>query len=136
MVLLRKPTGVIIEPPGAELSRLFEKRLNVKFARVGLQFLQRELPKAFAEKMQLAKSVEMNVEEDRIRVTIDDFTLWDICEKVRSLNHIYGRIGSPVTSAIGCALAKAIGELVVIDKEIISQDDRNIMIEYRIYRST
>jgi hypothetical protein len=134
-LLLRETAGVIIEPPGAELTSLLEKKLGVIFTRVDLQFLQRELPNAFAEKLQLAKGLEIAVEKGKIRVTIHDFALNDMCEKARSLTHIYRKIGSPVTSAIGCALAKASGKLVIVDKEVMSQDGRNITTEYRILRN-
>jgi hypothetical protein len=134
-ILLKEPAGVIIEPPGAELTRLLEKKLGVKFTKTDLRFLQRGLPNAFAEKLQLAKSLEVSVEKDMVRVTINDFAFRDVFEKVRSLTHVYGKIGSPVASAIGCALAKASGELVVIDREVMSQGDHNILIEYRILRT-
>lgn len=133
-VLLKEPAGVMIEPPGAELTRLLEKKLGVKFTKIDLQVLQRELPKVFVEKLQLAKSLEVSVEKDTVRVAINDFAFRDAFEKVTSLPHIYGKIGSPIASAIGCALAKASGELVVIDREVMSRADHDIMIEYRILR--
>lgn len=133
-VLLEEPAGVIVEPPGAELTRLLEKKLGVRFTKTDLQQLQRELPNAFVGKLQLAKSLEVTLEKDTVHVTINDLALRDFFEKFRSLTHVHDKLGSPVASAIGCALAKASGELIAIDREVVSRGDHNTMIEYRIYR--
>ena len=134
-ILLKEPPGIIIEPPGAELTMLLEKKLSTRFTRVDLQFLQRELPKAFVEKLKLAENLDIAVEEGRITVTIDHFALKDMYEKISGLTHVCSQIGSPLASAIGCALAKASGKLVSVENEVISQGVRNLTIEYRISRS-
>jgi hypothetical protein len=131
-MLLKEPSGVIVEPPGAELTMLLEKRLGTRFTRVDLQFLQRELPRAFVERLQLAKNMQIDVERSRIRVTIEDFSLMGMYEKISSLARVYSQIGSPVASAIGCALAKSSGELVSFENEVVSQRGRNLTIDYRI----
>jgi hypothetical protein len=134
-VLLKELPGLVIEPPGAELTMLLEERLGTRFTRVDLQFLQRELPKVFVEKLQLAKNLEIALGESKARVTIDDLTLMGMYEKICSLTHVYSQIGSPVASAIGCALAKSSGRLVSVEKEVMGQGGRNLTIEYRILRS-
>ncbi len=134
-ILLKEPPGVILEPPGADLTMLLESRLGTRLTRVDLRFLQGQLPKVFVENLQLAKSLEIAVEKGMVQVTIDDFTLKDMYEKIRSLTHVYNQVGSPVASAIGCALAKSSGKLVSIENEVMSRGGRSLTIEYRIWRS-
>jgi hypothetical protein len=134
-VLLKEPSGVILEPPGADLTMLLEGKLGTKLTRVDLRFLQGQLPKAFVEGLQLAKGLDMTVERGMVRVTIEDFALKDMYEKIRSLVHVYSQVGSPVAGAIGCALAKSSGKLVSIENEAMSRGGRSLTIEYRIWRS-
>jgi hypothetical protein len=134
-VLLKEPPGVIIEPPGANLTKLLESKLGTRFTRVDLQFLQGQLPKIFVEKLQLAKSLEVTVEKGRALVAIGDFALKGMYEKISTLAHVYSEVGSPAASAIGCALAKSSGRLVSVENEAVSRDGRNVSIEYRIWRS-
>jgi hypothetical protein len=134
-VLLKEPPGVILEPPGADLTKLLEDRLGTKFTRVDLQFLQSHLPRIFVEKLQLAKSIEITVEKDRVKVAVDSYALNDIYEKIRSLAHVYNQIGSPAASAIGCALAKSSGKPVSIEDEVVGRTGRSLTIEYRIWRN-
>ena len=134
-VLLKESPGVILEPPGADLTKLLESRLGTRLTRVDLRFLQGQLPKVFVESLQLAKSLEIAVDKSMVQVTIDGFILKDMYEKIRSLTHVYNQVGSPVASAIGCALAKSSGKLVTIEKEATSRGGRSLNIEYRIWRS-
>jgi hypothetical protein len=134
-VLLKEPSGVILEPPGADLTMLLESKLGTRLTRVDLRFLQGQLPKVFVESLQLAKSLDMTVERGMVRVTVDDFTLKDMYEKIRGLVHVYNQVGSPLASAIGCALAKSSGKLVSIENEARSRGGRSLTIEYRIWRS-
>jgi hypothetical protein len=134
-VLLKEPPGVILEPPGADLTTLLESRMGTRLTRVDLRFLQGQLPKVLVENLQLAKNVEIAVEKGMVQVTIDGFTLKDVYEKIRSLTHVYNQVGSPVASAIGCALAKSSGKLVTIENEATSRGGRSLTIEYRIWRS-
>jgi hypothetical protein len=134
-VLLKEPPGVILEPPGADLTKLLESRLGTRLTRVDLRFLQGQLSKVFVENLQLAKSFEIAVEKGMVQVAIEDFVLKDMHERIRGLTHVYGQLGSPVASAIGCALAKSSGKLVSIESEVVNKGGRSLTIEYRIWRS-
>ena len=134
-VLLKEPPGVILEPPGADLTKLLESRLGTRLTRVDLRFLQGQLSKVFVENLQLAKSFEIAVEKGMVQVAIEDFVLRDMYEKIRGLTHVYGQLGSPVASAIGCALAKSSGKLVSFESEVVNRGGRSLTIEYRIWRS-
>jgi hypothetical protein len=131
-VFLKNPDAVVIEPPGLELSRLFEKTLGTKFTTMNLQLLQKNMAHLFLEDLEMASNFEIVVNESRVHVTIKDCALKDLCREVRNLSHIYGKTGCPVSSAIGCALARVTGKLLMIEKELISPDGGNIDVEYRI----
>ena len=72
----------------------------------------------------------MSVDGSRIHVVVQGMVCKDICKEVRNLSRLYGYVGCPISSALGCALAKATAKLITIDKELISDDGRNLDVEY------
>jgi len=132
-VFLDSPRAVVIDPPGDELAQLFEKTLGIEFAKVDLAYLQKKLPDLIVENLEIAKAFDMQIEKDKVDVAVENLTLKDVCKEVRNLAHIYGCLGCPLSSAIGCALAKATGKLVAIENELISEDGKNIDVEFRLF---
>ena len=69
---------------------------------------------------------------DAIHVKITNSIYKDVCKESRKLSRICGQIGCPVCSAIACAIAKASGKPVIIEKTQDSADGRIIEVHYRI----
>jgi hypothetical protein len=109
------PEGILITPPGAELTRLFEKTLQTDFTRVDLQWLQQNMPKLFIESMEIADEFELEVTGPRIRAKME--------------NPAFDR---PLASAVACCLAKATGRPIIIEDQRKSEDSRLLIIEYRV----
>ena len=134
---LKNPEAALITPLGLSLSKLFEKTLGTTFTKVDLEYLQQNLPKLFIEDLEIAENLEIRAEDDvtkstTIQVKITNSIYDGVCKEARTLTHICGSIGCPICSAIACALAKATGKPITIDKEEQSQDGKTTRIQYHM----
>ena len=130
--LIEEPPGVLFTPPGAELTKLFEKTLETNFARVDMQYLQQKMPKLFIEDLEIAQNFEMETETNKIRIQIENSAYKALNMETEQPATIYSTLGSPLSSAIACAVAKTTGKPIIIEKEQNSKDGRDLTIEYRI----
>ena len=147
---LRNPEAALIIPPGLSLSKLFEKTLGTTFTKVDLEYLQQNLPKLFIEDLEIAENLEiqtkptevaqkvadsisiLQLKNDTIQVKITNSIYDGVCKEARTLTHIRGSIGCPICSAIACAIAKASGKPVTIEKTECTEDGKVIEASYRI----
>ena len=146
----RNAQGMLITPPGAELTRLFEKALGTTFTQMNLDDLQQALPKLFIEDLELATDLEIQqtsstvsrpvnptitqveTKHDRIHVKITSSAYANTCKKTQQLPTIHANIGCPLTSAIASAIAKTTGKPTTIENQQTSKDGQTIETEYRI----
>jgi hypothetical protein len=142
--------GLLITPPGAELTKLFEKTLGTTFTRMNLDNLQQTLPKLLIEDLDLATDLEIQqtsstiskpvapeiaqveTKHDKIHVQITTSAYAETCKTAQQLSTIYANIGCPLTSAIACAIAKTTGKPTTIETQQISKDGRKTETDYRI----
>jgi hypothetical protein len=128
---IENPAAVLLTPPGAELTNLFEKVLKTNFTRTDLQHLQKNLPKLLIEDLEIAKNFKMEAENNIIRVKIED-SVYNApkmgAEKPANTSTFY----SPLSNSIACALAKTTGKPIIIENQQTSEDGRDMTIEYRI----
>lgn len=148
---LRSIEGVLITPPGAELTKLFEKTLGTSFTRMNLENLEQTLPKLLIDDLEIATDLEIQtsssavskpvdptvtqveIEQDRIRVLVTTTAYAETAKIVQQLPTIYGNIGCPLTSAIACAIAKTTGKPTTIETQQISKSGRTIETDYLIH---
>jgi hypothetical protein len=146
----RNAQGMLITPPGAELTRLFEKTLGTAFTQMNLDDLQQALPKLLIEDLELATDLEIQqtsstvnrpvdptitqveTKHDRIHVKITSSAYADTCKTAQRLPTIHANIGCPLTSAIASATAKTTGKPTTIETQQTSKDGQTIETEYRI----
>jgi hypothetical protein len=131
-LFLENPQGILVEPLGAKLTRLFEKTLETSLTRVDLKYLQQNMPKLFIEHLEIAQDFEMKTENNKVYVKIENSIYKNLTKEVTNLSNLYFSLGCPVSSAIACALAKAIGKPIIIENQRISEDGKNTEIEYSI----
>jgi hypothetical protein len=131
-IFLKNPNGVCLVPSGVALVNLFEKELGTSFGRVDLDYLERNLPKVIIEDLEIAKDLELSVEDRRVHVRMKDPIYKDLCDEERRLSRVCGVFGCPLCSSIACALARASGKSIVIDGNEFSQDGKVMDIYYRI----
>ncbi len=127
--------GLLLTPPGSELSKLFEKILETSFTRTNLQYLQQNMPKLFIEDLEIAQNVEINAEDSKIHVIIEKPAYINLTIETSNLSRLYTSLGCPMSSAIACALAKATGKPIIIENQQINKD-KAIGIIYRIMEGT
>lgn len=146
----RNSQGIIITPPGAELTRLFEDTLQTSFTKVDLDYLKEQLPKLLIEDLEIASDVEIQtgisktsnpidntnaqiaIEHDRINVKITSTTYKNTAKQTTHLSNINPTLGSPLTSAVACAIAKATGKPIIIENQQVSEDGETTETEYRV----
>jgi hypothetical protein len=126
------PEGLFITPPGLTLSKLFEKELGKSFTKTDINHIQNNLPKLLIEDLEIAEDVEIEAMGDLITVKITKHIFSGICEETKKLPKTHEALGCPLTSAIACALAKATGKPVTIEKEEQVEDGETTKIQYRI----
>jgi hypothetical protein len=126
---LENPNGICVAPPGLGLLTRFEKELRKDFAKLQLNELCESLPPIIVESLQLAKEMEMKVDADQVYVKMLDSTYKSLYITEENLKSIHS-LGCPIVSAIACAIAKATGKMVTIQKDNVSPDGQTIEVWY------
>ena len=119
-VFIKKPEGLLVTPPGFDLSTLFEETLGINFIQKDLSFVELNLRKLIVEDLEIAQNIEMKITENLIHIKIE--------------NSIYKNMGT-LSSAIACILAKTSGNLVIIENRKTSKNDQIIDLVYRLVES-
>ncbi len=140
----RTTQGILLTPPGIQLSKLLEKSLGTTFIKTDLKSLQEKLPKLFIEDLEIAENLEIQAENDpterkkdypasatqtkniTIRAKMTKPIIGTVLKDAEGSSQLAGSIVSPVCSAIAIALTKASGKPVRI-ADIKSSDDGNIV---------
>jgi len=149
-LFIKNSQGILLTPPGAQLTKLFEKTLGTSFTKVDLEYLQQNLPKLLIEDLEIAEDIEIETKNrkaakeitdsvslietarDTIHVKITNSILQDLWRENRKHSHLYSRIGCPICSAIACAITKAAGKPVIIEKIEISEDGKTTDAKFRL----
>ena len=131
-VFLKNPSGVCLVPSGVALTNLLERELGTSFAKVNLEYLERNLPKVFVEALEIAENFELSVEGGSVHVRIEGSIYKDLCGEVRRLSGVCESFGCPFCSSIACALARASGKAVVMDGNELSRDGKVMDVYYRV----
>jgi hypothetical protein len=146
----RAARGLLITPPGVQLSKLLEKSLGTSFIRTDLKNLQQKLPKLFIQDLEIAGDLEIEMQNDLNKKKGDDQA--SVTEKKNTTIHaritkpIYGNIfqeteksprssaaiGCPIRSAIAVALTKTTGKPVRIVEYKSSEDGKIMEASYEI----
>lgn len=142
--IIRTTQGLLVTPPGIQLSKLLEKSLGKSFLQTDLKSLEQNLPELFIEKLEIAENLEIQTENDATEKK--EYEPTSIVEtnnttiRARITKPVYGArfketegasqltvsISCPICSAIAIALTKATGKPVRI-ADIKSSEDENTM---------
>jgi len=147
--LITNPEGLLLTPPGADLVKLFEKTLETTFTRVNLEYLKQHLPHLLIEDLEIATEVEIENKipethqpsdaksepsQNSAEAATIQLRMTAIAYRstlLRDVQQLHG-IGSPLTSAIACAITKATGKLTTITQQETSQDGRKTIVEFHL----
>lgn len=131
-VFLKNPQGICLIPPGLGLANLYEKELGTEFLKVDLEYLESKLPSLFTDDLEIASNFEMNIQNDTVHIKITGSVFNELCKEVRNLLSFCNSLGCPLCGSIACALSRAIGKPIVIEKTQLSQDANMIEAYYRV----
>jgi hypothetical protein len=134
-LFFENPQGILLTPPGAQLSNLFEKRLDTSFAKTDLKYVTQNLPKLLVEDLEIAENIEIETNNNKIKIRITNSTFKE-AHKENNKFYMYPYIGCPLSSAIACALTKATGKPITIEKIETSEDCKIIESTYLILGKT
>lgn len=129
--LIQKPKGAIITPPGLGLLTQIEKKSNVDFTKISLEELCEVMPRLILDNFSLAMEMEMTLEENQVNLKLTDSIYKNLYSAQNNLKSIT-LLGCPIASAVACAIAKASGKPVTIQKIDVSMDGATIQAHYRI----
>ena len=127
-LFVKNSEGILLTPPGAELTKIFERTLETSFTKLDLKALEQNLPKLFVEDLEIAENLEFQMKEDSVHLTITN----SIYKDLANLPHVLDKIGGPICSAIACAITKAAGKPVIIEKIEISEDGKTTDAKFRL----
>jgi hypothetical protein len=128
-LLVRNPhQSILLTPPGAELTKLLENTLETNFTTVDLKYLQQSLPKLLVEDFEIADNLEFQIDHNTVKLQISN----SIYSNPSNLPYGINEIGNPLQSAIACAITKATGKPVTIEKTEVDQDNNTTKLEFRI----
>jgi hypothetical protein len=125
-------TVVFLTPPGLALSQLFEKQLGTSFTKNDLKFVQQKFSELIVERMEIAKTASLQIQNGRVTIELTGNVLSEICQETRNMPRTHAQVGCLLSSAIACVLAKATGKAVTIQKDEQSSDGKTTRIEYQI----
>jgi hypothetical protein len=125
------PQGLLLTPPGAELSKLFEKTLETNFTKVDLQYLQQNMPKLIIEDLEIAQNFEIEAINNKVHVKLENSPYTSLLKDTKNPSNLC-ILGCLISSAIACTLTKATSKPIIIENQHTSKDDKDIEIEYQI----
>jgi len=131
-VFLKNPEGLCLVPSGLGLTNLYETELGKDFAKVDLDYLQRNLPKLLIEGLEIVEDFEMNIRGSQIHIKIEGSAYAEFCNKLREFSNICGTFGCPLCSSIACALTRTTGKPILVEKTVHSPDGKTLEIYLRI----
>ncbi len=141
---LKNPEGILITPPGAQLSKIFEKRLDTSFTQADLQYFKQNLPRLFIEDLEIAETLEIEIKPSKIspenkgipygtiHLKLINSILKDTYKENQKLPHIFNAIGCPIFSAIACVLTQVTGKPLTIEKIQSHENGEIIEVTYKI----
>ncbi|MEM1564006.1 MAG: hypothetical protein QW161_04965 [Candidatus Bathyarchaeia archaeon] len=128
---LKNPNGICVAPPGLGLLAQFEKEIRRDLAKFQLAEFCETLPPIIVESLQLAKEVEMEIEDGQIHLKMLDSTYKNLYRFEENLKSVH-LLGCPIASAIACALAKVSGKMVTILRGNVSFDGQTVEVWYHL----
>jgi hypothetical protein len=144
-VIITKPNGLLLKPTGFSILKIFEENMNTNFTNIDLEFLKKYLPDVIINDLELASDFEIN-ELDRnsskeffnslknnsefkiLEVKIKDSIYNKFYDKIPNSLQYQNSLVDPLTSAVGCSLAKAIGKPIIVNEIKLSKENQTIKI--------
>jgi len=131
-LVVEKPEGILLVPPGLALANLFEEKLGVRFLEVDLDYLRANLPRLLIEDLELLESLELQEESEAIQIEMEGSAYASLCSQIKKQTKFAARFGCPLCSAIAITLARTTHHPIVIEREDVSEDTKTTGARYRM----
>ena len=129
--LLKDSKGVLISPPGLGLLDEIESKLNIDLTKTSLTELSEILPQFLLENFNIAKDITLSLKDNTVNLRLTDSVYRNLYGTAKHSKSV-GMLGCPLASAIACALAKASGKPVVIQRYRVSLDGMMVELQFNI----
>ncbi|MDQ3808364.1 MAG: hypothetical protein M3298_09390 [Thermoproteota archaeon] len=127
--------GTFILSPSQGLLDLFEKELNVNFAKIDFPFLERTLPDMLVEELKIVDYFLIESNDDTFAIRFSGEPSVHLCKLINEKSKVGYRIGCPVCGMLALALSKSTGRPIRIKQTITEGDGSNIKTVYEKIRS-
>lgn len=134
-IFIENPSGLKFTPLGVGLSKLVERKLNVNFSLVDLEYLQNNLGRGFINDLEIITTFQMAVEGSNVKVTIKDSIFNDVFIELYDAN-LLDVFGDVFSSAIACIFARSTRSTVFIENYTNNLAEKTIIIDYKIESRT
>jgi hypothetical protein len=121
-------SGFLLIPPGAELAKLFERILGTNFTRMNLKNIKSKISELLVDELEIAGKIEMRILNNDVFLKLENYRFYSLIEEAEPEL----ALGSILSSAIACAITKASGNPLRIEKQQISEIDHCLILNYRL----
>jgi hypothetical protein len=102
----------------------------MSFTEMNLDALKKKLPLLLIEDLEIAEDVEIKSQGNIITIEATNYIFNKLCDETRKLEKTHATVGCVFSSALACAIAKATGKPVAIQKEELVNDGKTNRIEF------
>jgi hypothetical protein len=117
---INAPEGLRVLAPGSNLSKIYEKIMNVTFSSSSLNFLKENIRKIIIEELELVKNIQLELEFSKVLITIKGSIFHEITDDKDVM------LGDPLIASLACSVAKITRKPVKIEN--IEKNDRDKII--------
>jgi hypothetical protein len=129
---VENPEGICLPALGQDLLVLYEKELKKDLSGADLSYIKSHLPKLFTENLEMLEDLEIDENEGNVKLKMFGSIYNDLCNYLSNHTSVCARFGCPFSSSVACALAKATGKAVIIEKCKVVNEGKIVEIWYNL----
>ena len=122
--------GAYFIPPGGALCTIFEQQIGKSFSYVSLKEFGATMENVLIKRLKLGESTNFQIDENTVKIEIVKSLFEKTCQETDNQPKTHKQIGCLLSSAIACALAKVVGQPVIIKNETRNLKTRITEITY------
>lgn len=134
-VFTENPRGICLTAAGLGLTNLLEEKLRRSFTQVNLEYVMDRLPELFTDELELAEAFEIRPSQDLVLVKAEASIFSDLCRETREFPNICSSYGCPFCSSIAIALARCLGNPILIEKSQFLPEKKTLDVVYRVIKT-
>lgn len=124
--------GLLMPPPGAGLVKYYQEKAESDFFGVDLDYVRVTLPRLVTEDLELAQSLDVTVDGDRVAISTKGTRFYQLCSSMAGPPESEKYLACPFHSSFAVVLARAVGRPVSVDSVERMTDGRTVVANYMI----